>query len=265
MARDEADIIGATVGHMLAEVDAVIVADNLSTDSTRAVLGALAEEHAGRLVVVPDDEPAYLQSAKMTALALRARLELGADWVVPFDADEWWYSPFGRIADVLADVAPQWLIVPAPLFDHVSTGEDNRLEPNPVARMGWRRRQANPLGKVAARWREDLVIAQGNHDAIYAGRGTYFDPLLVVRHFPYRSVAQLVRKVRNGAAAYTAAGDAQPETAGAHWRQWGALLDAQGESAIDELYHMWYWRKRPRDPLNIGGEDQPPLLFDPAP
>lgn len=265
MARDEEDVIRSTVAHMLDEVDAVIVADNLSTDRTREILDELAGAHPGRLVVVEDPEPAYRQSEKMTALALRARLDLGAEWIVPFDADELWYSPFGRIADVLADVAPQWLITPAPLFDHVATAEDP-LELDPVRRMGWRRRERNPLPKVGCRWRADLVIAQGNHDAHYAGRGTRFDELLAVRHFPYRSIEQLVRKVRNGAAAYTAAGDSLPETFGAHWRQWGKLLDERGEEAIAELFRTWYWRETPRAPLTLPDGDQlPPLLFDPAP
>jgi hypothetical protein len=36
MVRDEEDIVGATVAHMRSQVDHVIVADNLSTDRTRA-------------------------------------------------------------------------------------------------------------------------------------------------------------------------------------------------------------------------------------
>lgn len=266
MARDEADVIGSTVAHMLAQVDAVIVADNLSTDRTREILDELASAHSGRLVVVEDTEPAYRQSEKMTGLALRARLDLGAEWIVPFDADEVWYSPFGRIADVLAEVAPQWLITPAPLFDHVATAEDNPLELDPVRRLGFRRRTPAPLPKVAARWRADLVIEQGNHGAHYAGRGTVFDELLVVRHFPYRSIEQVVRKVRNGAAAYAAGGSSIPEAFGAHWRQWGKILAEQGEEAIAELFRTWYWRDTPRGPLTTpDGERQPSLIFDPAP
>jgi hypothetical protein len=266
MVRDEADVIASTVGHMLSECDSVLVADNGSIDGTREILDQLARANPDRLVVVDDPEPAYLQSEKMTGLALRARLELGAEWVVPFDADEWWYSPFGRISDVLAGVAPQWLIVPAPLFDHVATGEDNPLELDPIRRLRFRRRDRNPLPKVACRWRGDLVIEQGNHGAGYSGRGTTFDELLVVRHFPYRSAEQLVRKVRNGAAAYRAAGDRLPATFGAHWRQWGEILDHSGEEAIAELFRTWYFRDRPRSPHTLpDGQTVPQLLLDPAP
>lgn len=265
MVRDEEDIVAATVHHMLDQVDRVLVADNMSTDDTRPILEALAETADGRLVVIDDPDPAYTQSEKMTALALRARLQLHADWIVPFDADEWWYSPFGRVADVLADIAPQWLVVPAPLYDHVATASDPEKAENPVQRMAWRRTEPNPLPKVACRWREDLIITQGNHDAHYTGRATRFDELLVVRHFPYRSVEQLIRKVRNGAAAYRAAGDTLPATMGAHWRQWGDLLDAHGEPAIADLFHSWYWRDDPTAELHVAGEVLPPLIFDPAP
>jgi len=265
MMRDEADVAETVVRNMLAQVDAVIVADNLSTDETPTILARLSAEFPGRLLLVDDPDPGYRQSEKMTALALKARLLLGADWIVPFDADECWYSPFGdRIADVLADVLAQWLVVPAEVYDHVATGADPVDEPDPVRRLGWRRTKPLALPKVACRWRDDLRIQQGNHGADYLGRATVFDPLLVVRHFPYRSARQLVRKVRNGAAAYAAAPELSADL-GAHWRQWGALLEAHGEPAIEELFRSWYGRETPEEPLEVSGETLAPLIFDPAP
>lgn len=263
MVRDEEDIIGATVRHLLHEVDAVLVADNRSTDGTREVLRAIEAEYPGRVVVVEDPDPAYRQSAKMTALADRARTELGAEWVVPFDADEWWYSPFGRIADVLDELHPPWAIVPATLYDHVATALD---EPHtdPTQRIGWRRQTPTPLPKVACRWWPGLTIAQGNHDAWYPAPVGRFDPLLVVRHFPNRSAEQFIRKARNGAEAYRAAGDSIPETQGAHWRQWGDLLDGQGPEALAEVYRLWYFRENPTGFELTNGTPAEPLIFDPV-
>lgn len=264
MVRDEADIVASTVAHMLDEVDRVLVADNLSTDATPEILAELVDHHGDRLRVVPDLDPAYRQSAKMTELAQLARHLWGEGWVVPFDADEWWYSPFGRIADVLEGVPERHHVVPAALYDHVATGLDPE-HPDPIRRIGWRRPDPAPLPKVAARLRPDLVIEQGNHGAHFeAFEPGRFDSLLVVRHFPYRSVEQLVRKVRNGAAAYRAAPDL-PAEFGSHWRSWGDLLDSQGEEAIAELFRRWYWRANPGKPLTIEGERQPALLYDPAP
>lgn len=257
MVRDEADIIGVTVRNLQAQVDHVIVADNGSTDGTREILHGLGVE------VIDDPERGYYQSAKMTALAHLAR-ERGAEWVVPFDADELWYSPHGEIRDVLADLPETCAVVGADLYDHVCTAVDPD-EPDPVARIGWRRRGALALPKVAVRARPDLTITQGNHGARYSiDPAVLRDGTLVVRHFPYRSAEQFVRKVRNGAEAYRAA-TGLPADAGAHWRQWGAILDEHGEDAVADIFRRWYWRRRPDRVERIEREDQPSLIFDPAP
>jgi glycosyltransferase involved in cell wall biosynthesis len=246
MAKDEADIIGASVAHMLTQVDRVIVADNGSTDGTRAILDQLDVD------LLDDPDVAYLQSEKTTALAQIARSDHHADWIVPFDADEVWYSPFGRIADVLEGIEPQWLVAAARLYDHVATAQDPD-DPDPVGRIGWRRPDPVPLPKVACRWRDDLTIEQGNHGARYDGGATIRDGLLVVRHFPYRSAEQFVRKARNGAAAYNATN--LPPEVGAHWRQYGAIAEAHGDDACADIFRTWFWSADP---------EQDQLIFDTA-
>ena len=98
MVRDGGDIIGYIVEHMMSEVDHVIVADNLSSDDTRPIL----EKFGSKITLLEDNDPAYRQSEKMTYLSQVAN-RLGAEWVVPFDADEWWFSEQGRLADVIRD------------------------------------------------------------------------------------------------------------------------------------------------------------------
>ena len=231
MVKDEADIIASTVTNMLRQVDHVIVADNGSTDGTRDILSELDVE------LIDDPDPAYYQSAKMTALARRAAAG-GADWVVPFDADEWWYCPHApTIADYLRPIAGQWLTVNATLYDHVATGHDPAVL-DPVERIRWRRVNAGALPKVACRVRPDLVIHQGNHGATYDGGATALDGL-VVRHFPYRSADQFVSKAINGAAAYAATDLAQDQ--GQHWRQYGALINAHGAEVGHDVFRQWFW------------------------
>jgi len=247
MVKDEADVIASTVGHMLGQVDHVIVADNGSTDGTREILAELDVE------LVDDPDPAYYQAEKMTMLARRAA-DQGAEMVVPFDADEVWYCPHAAtIAEYLRGIERQWLTVRADLYDHVATAEDPAIH-DPVRRIRWRRINPAPLPKVAVRCRDDLAIHQGNHGASYTG-GTTELPGLVVRHFPYRSAEQFVRKARNGAAAYQAT--TLPVTVGQHWRQYGALIEAHGDEVGADIFRQWFWSPDP-------GADES-LMYDPCP
>lgn len=227
--KDEADIAGRTVRQMLEQADRVIVADNGSTDGTRDLLADLEHEHR-ELTVLDDLDPAYYQSRKMTALAAEAA-DAGAAWVLPFDADEFWYSPHGRIADVLAR-HPDHCVATVVIYDHRCTPDDPPYL-DPIRRMEWRTREPLPLHKVACRPVLPVTITQGNHGAHYPTQ-TPAEDLIVIRHFPVRSVEQMIRKARNGAAAYAATN--LPEDAGAHWRGWGRLADEELADVFAEHY-----------------------------
>lgn len=248
MVKDEADIVGSTVEHMRTQVDHVIVADNGSTDDTRAILHDLGVE------VLDDPEPGYYQSRKMTNLADYAG-RLGADWIVPFDADEWWYSPLGRIADVLDRIQAWKTIAVAQLFDHVATALDPDID-DPVKRLAWRRLNHLPLVKVAFRYRPGVIVEQGNHNATFTD-GTAHNvrlDLLEIRHFPYRSPEHFVRKARNGAAAY-AATDLGADVGG-HWRQYGRLIADGGDEVGYGIFRDWFYSDDP--------ESDTGLIYDPA-
>lgn len=237
MVKDESDIVGTTVSHMAAQVDHVLVADNSSTDGTRELLDALPCD------VVDEERVGYYQSERMSELAAVAR-RLGAEWVVPFDADEVWLPDEGRIADVLAHMPDEAMVCHATVFDHVAVPDE--------ALSSWRRAEPLPLHKVACRAVEGLMIHQGNHDASFPGVEW---PLRVgnaleIRHFPYRSPEQFIRKVRNGYAAYAATD--LPETTGQHWREYGRLTDEQ----LREHFHRWFHSS---DPESDG------LIHDPCP
>lgn len=257
MVRDEADVIFHTVCHMAEEgLDGIIVADNLSTDTTRGEIERAAAEVAAttKVVIVPDLDPAYYQSKKMTALAELAHHEYGADWILPFDADELWLAR-DRVAVVLEQLPEEIMVAGAPLTHHFAT----RIDPvgdNPFLTMGWRQAKVAPLPKVAFRWREGVQVMQGNHGVRYPDAGIVHRsaPALTVRHFPYRSFAQFVAKARTGAAAYAAT--TLPVSDGAHWRQYGAILDGLGEPGLREVWDQWYHHLAP---VEQG------LVFDPAP
>lgn len=231
MARDEADVIAETVRHLyLQGIDHVIVADNLSTDGT----GDLARD-AGAEVTI-DDDPRYLQADKMTVLARRAA-ELGATWVLPFDADELWYWPEGTLGEFFDQCSAT--VVEAKCWDHVATGD---IDSHPYAAITHRRTFPQTFPKVAFRAHPDARLEQGNHNVQRVGPRTGG---LHLRHFQYRTFEQTRRKITQGAAAVDAAG--LPAYSGAHWRALAGLSESDLRKWWDQLCA------------------EPGLLEDPAP
>lgn len=260
MVRDEADIIEASIRHALWHLDGMIVADNLSTDGTSRILDQLTSEFP-QLRVVNDDVEAYMQSAKTTALGrLAASTDPALEWVVPIDADETWRvrgRPYERIADFLGSVG--WNVAYARILNHVVVeGIDVVGGIFGSARMPYRIPDPGELPKVALRWEHGATIHQGNHGCSLPSCPVLpeYDPdtaVLEIRHFPYRSRAQLARKVRSGAAAYRAAVDL-PETYGTHWREYDRIITERGEAGIDEIWAG----------LSYTAETVGRLVYDPA-
>jgi hypothetical protein len=241
MMKDEEDVADHTIRHLVEErVDVIIVADNNSTDSTREQLEDLVvwvEACGSQLIVVDDPEQGYYQSRKMTELARKAHVEFGAQWIIPFDADEIWYSRSAHLADHLRGLPREVAAVGATLYDHFTTDLDE--EGCAFESMVWRRVEPGALPKVAVRWHDQLVIHQGNHSAEVAGVTLQPTVELELRHFPYRSLEHFIRKARNGAEAYRAAAGLGKHE-GAHWRQYGELLDRHGERALLEVYERYF-------------------------
>lgn len=217
MVRDEADIIGFTLRHMLDQVDHVIVLDNRSVDETSAILAEVAEE-TGRVTVVSDQEPGYYQDSKMTMAAHQA-WQMGARWVVPFDADEAWY----RLDLLRTDEADDYDIVTARPYVFVPQPGDPD-DPNPLARITWRCPTPEPHPKVAFRAGPYARVHMGNHGVDGVGPRVAHHRL-GCRHYQFRSLAQLRRKISNGMEAYNAAGQARANY-GSYWRDLAAADQA---------------------------------------
>lgn len=260
MVKDERDVIEQTLGHLHAQgLDGCIVLDNQSTDGTRAILDGLAEmAWPGWLKVIDDPEVGYWQSSKMTAAARMAG-QLGATWVVPFDADELWYSTDGRgLAEAIMLHGDQVNGQPAQLYDHRCTALDDGAWDtdfdDPFTRMGWRHATPLPLPKVCVRVSALRSIHPGNHGADLAERSWGADGVLAVRHFPYRSPRQMLSKVRNGGEAYAAT--TLPPTTGQHWREMYAAYQQHGEAGVRKWFDDAFFFQFPAE----AG-----LVYDPAP
>lgn len=223
MVRDEADVIGFNLEHLLAEqVDRIVVADNRSVDDTRKIL----DDYAARfstVSVVDDPVVGYSQNLKMTALA-RAHCAVD-DWVVPVDADELWFATDGRpLGDMLRD-CPAGVVAAAPLVHVPHPDTDDVDDVNPFTRIRRRVDRPEANAKVAFRWGEAVAIDMGNH-GVAGTSGHRLEGAIQVRHFQYRTLEQVRRKVTNGVEAV----NQMAETYCAHWRSLAAL-DAAGLEA----------------------------------
>lgn len=225
MVKNEQDIIESTVRHAFSQgVDRVLIVDNLSTDDTPNILQRLAKEFP--LLVGEDREPTYFQSEKMTYL-LRWAGRHGAQWVVPTDADEFWYAEDTTVADFLRNSdaskieAPLNNLFPLPQNDNPTSLTTGPLRYDFGTYI---------LGKVALRTDPMAWLGMGNHWGLSPGLTT--DGLRVA-HLPWRSRDQLARKLRQGAAALTGTG--LGENFGGHWRAGSQLTDDDIDAAWEGL------------------------------
>lgn len=217
--RDEQDVIGWTLAHLIAEgVDHILVADNNSEDDTRRIVDTFAE--SGRVTVVDFPEPGHYEDEQITGLCRSAHDLFDADWLLPLDADEIFYSPHGgTLGEFFARCDAD--VITATGWDHLVTDDDDLSVPNPYLRSPWRRQTPQKMGKVAFRWHPNARVDHGKHFVFdHPGQPAR---ALRYRHLQFRSFEQMVRKVRNGKQAMDAT-DLHP-TYGAHWRELGSLSD----------------------------------------
>lgn len=215
MVKNEADIIGDTVRHLLTQgVDGVIVVDNLSTDATYAVLESLAAEDC-RVHIGTDRMLAYHQGRKMSYLAHLAR-RAGAEWIIPFDADEHWYSTNGSLAEFLRQQSQS--VVYCAMHNTYPLPGEGSIQLDKVVAV-----TSDPMAwKVAFRSKDWAWLRPGNHDVDISGsRGEG----LRLLHYQYRSFEQYSRKVVEGAQSVAAAGSALDAGAAWHWKRHAELND----------------------------------------
>lgn len=254
MVKDEEDIIYHSLVHAAEEgMTGIIVADNMSTDKTWDEIHRAKDVLKGspcEIIPINDIEVGYYQSRKMTNLARQA-YELGATWIVPFDADEIWTAP-DTIANYLNSLPDKINVVTADLYNHFGTGIDP-TGPIPFQNMSWRLPEKGSLPKVAFKWQEDAVIGQGNHSV--SMKGIKSATGLEIRHFPYRSWEHFKRKAINGAKAYNVTD--LPQSMGSHWRQYFLQIERFGEDVVrKEVFEKYFWFF---SPIESG------LINDPAP
>lgn len=145
--HNEVDIIGCTVRHLLSQgVERIYIANDHSTDGTRDLLLTIPE------VFVWDLEETFEWVKAIAFIKHLSQLagNDGAEWVIPFDGDEYWCGTRGRtIKEALSTCTAQKVIVPMYQhfdFDHQIVADD-----------------AYDWTKVAYRYAPDVEVCVGNH------------------------------------------------------------------------------------------------------
>jgi hypothetical protein len=104
--RNAAHLLGPviTFHRQMAGLDELLVVDNGSSDRTRQVLASVAAGDPG--VRWREDSGSFRHGEILTDLARQAAAD-GATWVVPIDADEFWWTKVGPLRNVLVATPPE--------------------------------------------------------------------------------------------------------------------------------------------------------------
>ena len=171
---NEQDLISKTISHLLGNgVDRIWCAD-ASTDATRLLLAQFPQ------VTIIDDNYAYHSQPHWIEALTQSAREENAEWVIPFDADEFWYAQDGRtIKEALADLPDSTAVCVAAPFQHV---DFEHREPDHAA-----------MSKMMFRPTPGITIANGNHNLGGYDGDLNFETL-AIREVMFRSLGHMVEK-----------------------------------------------------------------------
>lgn len=226
MVRNEEDIIAHSIRHLLNQgIEGVIVSENLSDDGTEAILDEMSRNDS-RIHVAKDRSTAFYQGRKISYLANLAH-RAGAEWVVLFDADEFWFAENTTVAEYLRSLGQKHKVVEALTYDSHATSVDGISMDSSGTTI---RIESEPnMKKVAIRPNGWAWISDGNHDALDLGQAS--DSGLRIAHLPRRTFAQFERKVVQGANAIRQGRDL-PDSFAFHWK-------ASADAGHDSRFQQW--------------------------
>lgn len=268
LVRSEADIIAVTLRyHLQLGLDGVFVLDNASSDGTDKILERLAQ--ADDRIRWSRHEGDFQQAELTTGLA-REAARAGADWIVPFDADEFWYAPCRTLREVLASSKAGALR--AQVIHYIQAREKSKRSPEALLTMTRRASwtigppdgralvetqeigyvEAMYLPKWISRASLDLEISAGNHSASNLTGKPETTAELVCLHAPIRSRDTLVQKAAQSRRLEAAR---RPTADGWHTHRVRRLLE---EDSIDA---EWAANSYKDEALDVYGTRRP-VVFD---
>lgn len=279
MAKDEGDIIDHTMYHFAANGAAgIVIADNLSKDNTKEKIEEAKNKISKynpniEIIVLEDNVLAYSQSEKMTKLASIAR-QHGANWIIPFDIDEIWYSPGRTLQDAFELLNKEGADVYKVLYTNHSVTDSDHKGLCPFYSMQWK--WPMPTNhKSCFRFRNGdsfIRISNGNHFVQHNGWDIgsniktliddyghdqiIFGPQLIeIRHFQWRSLDHFLKKILNAYESCKALGPGADLYNGAAWAEHFKIYESDGIDGLKRYYE---------NNILVKG-DTGSLVFSPAP
>lgn len=161
LVKNEIDIIKYHIEYHKDKMDAIVVIDNNSTDGTYEYLKSL---ESNNFVVKRELSNNYLQDKWVTKMVFMLR-DMGCDWVVNSDADEFWRGNIFREVDNLWNQGYEYLFVKSYVFK--PTYLDNQRDKNPTTRLLWRSRCHETYPKVIVATGPFERIGKGNDEAFF--------------------------------------------------------------------------------------------------
>lgn len=259
MTRNDADILRANILlHLAIGCERILVVDNGSDDATPKILAAMARRHP---VDWSRDEGDLRQSEIVTAMARDAH-EMGAEWVIPLDTDEFWHPsrPLPEICAAAHGVGA--LEVPriefiqareqihstrrAPLkavmrVDPVLTGIEAVEEFAAKQRSMF---ELAPPPKLLMRTSAEIEVARGAHTAQGLRGPVESTPDLAIFHLAMRSRDVALLRIEHGKRIERVESD---PSVGFQSRYWLAMAD---EDRLDEA---WRAHSYEDGALDVGG------------
>ncbi|MBU2965625.1 glycosyltransferase family 2 protein [Amphritea sp. 2_MG-2023] len=246
--KNEAGIILDNIKvHSKLGADCFVIIDNGSTDNTRELLDSVKDQY--EMIIIDRPLLDYQQSNWKTEMAKTAAKQLGADWSIANDADEFWIPKDGNLK---TEMTKGGSILACPrhnmLYDREAFDAEapyytqtNRVqypidypkgiqcsEPHLSIMMG------QIHGKVAVRSAGLLRVKGGNHRAWHAWGwlNEKQSENISVYHYPIRSKAKFIQNIENRKALL----EAGITKMGDHYRRWVAIMtDGDFDQELERL------------------------------
>ncbi|NPA11419.1 MAG: glycosyltransferase family 2 protein [Epsilonproteobacteria bacterium] len=247
LVKNEADIIEKNIRYHVGKgVDSFVVMDNDSTDGTRDILEKLKKEFE---ITIIDEKGTYNQAKWMTKLTHIARKKYNPTWLIPNDADEFWWSE-DTLKNTLKEAKKAILTVDRfnfLLYEGLKNWWESEIRvENPIFYRKDTQLSSENISIILTKISPKVIIKPlgliwirgGNHKALHIFNPIdyfkHYDKIkrfkkIRVFHYPIRSFEQFKKNIQNRRILLKKGAKMGP-----HYRRWVKLLN---EGRLEEEFY----------------------------